>query len=188
MKDRQWSQRELSKIDGPAREGLQARTRVNQSAFSLVEVVLALGVISFAIVAILGILPIGLQTSHSSQDETRAAQIAQTVLAGMASQAQTSFTGVKLPVSSGTGPSVDLTSPSTTQLYATNDGQLSQSATGATYNVAVITDSNVVSDGFDPNFANKVIVQVRWPTDPNPGATPSPNQTYRDFVRFISKY
>src|SRR5437588_2740362 len=158
------------------------------TAFSLVEVVIALGVVSFAIVAILGLIPTGLQTSHSSQDETRAAQMAQGILAGMASQAQMSLTAVKLPVSSGSGPSVDLTNSSTTQLYANNDGQVSQVATGATYNVAVITDSNVSPDGFDPTFANKVTVQVRWPADPNPGATPSANQTYRDFVRFISKY
>src|SRR5205823_7388168 len=57
-----------------------------QSAFSLVEVVLALGVLSFAIVAILGLIPIGLQTSHSSQDETRAAQIAQSILATFSGQ------------------------------------------------------------------------------------------------------
>ena len=159
-----------------------------RSAFSLVEVVLALGVISIAIVAILGLVPTGLQTSHSSQDETRAAQIAQSVLAGVASQSQTNFAAVKLPVSSGTVPTVDLTGSSTTQLYASNDGHISQSATGATYNIAVILDSNVTADGFDPSLANRVTIQVRWPLDPNPGATPSPSQTYRDFVRFISKY
>src|SRR5437763_9606573 len=57
-----------------------------KQAFSLVEVVLALGVVSFAIVAILGLIPTGLQTSHSSQDETRAAQIAQSILATFSGQ------------------------------------------------------------------------------------------------------
>jgi len=43
------------------------------AGFSLVEVVLALGVVAFAIVAILGIVPTGLSSSHGAQDETRAA-------------------------------------------------------------------------------------------------------------------
>ena len=42
--------------------------------FSLVEVVLALGVVGFALVAILGVFPVGLTTQHSAQDDTRAAQ------------------------------------------------------------------------------------------------------------------
>jgi uncharacterized protein (TIGR02598 family) len=166
----------------------QILQRERPLGFSLVEVVLALGVISVAIVAILGLIPIGLQTGHSSQDDTRAAQIAQTVLAGMASQAQTAFSAVKVPVLVGTAPSVDLTTSSTTQLFANNNGALLQSAAGATYNVTIISDSNVTSDGFDTGFANKVTVQLRWPADSNPGATPLPSQTYRDFVRIISKY
>ncbi len=65
-------------------------------AFSLVEVVLALGIVSFAIVAILGLIPTGLQTSHSSQDETRAAQIAQSILATFAGQQFNSITFLRV--------------------------------------------------------------------------------------------
>ena len=39
-------------------------------AFSLVEVVLALGVVSFAIVAILGVVPLGLQTGHDAANQS----------------------------------------------------------------------------------------------------------------------
>src|SRR5213592_4926425 len=59
--------------------------------FSLSEVVIALGVISFAIVAILGVLPAGLSTSHSAQDETRAPQIARDILNSLASEAQSKY-------------------------------------------------------------------------------------------------
>src|SRR5438132_12920260 len=73
MKDREW-------------QILVGRDRRARRGFSLAEVVLALGVVSFAIVAILGVLPLGLQTGKSSQDETRATQIAQSVFASLTTQ------------------------------------------------------------------------------------------------------
>jgi len=151
------------------------------AAFSLVEVVLALGVISFAIVAILGVFPIGLATGHSAQDETRAPQIAQTILAGFASQASTQFSNVQI-----LGLTFDLTTSSTQVLYAGNDGQLLPTATGATYAVAIITNS--APPRFDSGYANQVTVSVMWPPAPNQGPTPAPNQTFRDFVRIVSRY
>jgi len=49
-------------------------------AFSLVEVVIALGIVSFAIVAVMGMLPIALKTSRESMTETDAAVIARRIL------------------------------------------------------------------------------------------------------------
>jgi uncharacterized protein (TIGR02598 family) len=50
-------------------------------AFSLVEVVLALGIISFAFIALLGMLPVGLKSLKSSQNDTITTLIVQKVLA-----------------------------------------------------------------------------------------------------------
>lgn len=47
------------------------------SAFSLVEVVLALGIVSFAMISLLGMVPLGLQTFRKSIDTTVQSQIAQ---------------------------------------------------------------------------------------------------------------
>jgi len=52
-----------------------------RAAFSLVEVVLSLGIVSFAFVGLLGLLPIGLNTFNNSIDATVESQIAQGVLA-----------------------------------------------------------------------------------------------------------
>jgi uncharacterized protein (TIGR02598 family) len=49
----------------------------SRRAFSLVEVVIALGVITFAFVPLLGMLPLGLDFSRQAIDTTVAAQIAQ---------------------------------------------------------------------------------------------------------------
>ena len=65
------------------------------NSFSLVEVVLALGVISFALVAILGVFPIGLAANRTSISDTRAAQLVNAVVATIDAQCAT-FDNVQL--------------------------------------------------------------------------------------------
>lgn len=54
--------------------------------FSLVEVVIALGVVGFALIAILGLFPMAMTASKDSQNETRAAFIAQLILSHIQTQ------------------------------------------------------------------------------------------------------
>jgi uncharacterized protein (TIGR02598 family) len=155
-----------------------------RNAFSLVEVVLALGVISFAIVAILGVFPVGLSTSHSAQDDTRAPQIAQMILSSLSAEASTQFNNVLIPLPANQTLAVDLTSsasPTTPSLYADNNGQLLTAAANATYSVTIITDN--APTGFDIGYANKVTVVIAWPAN-----AAAANQTKRDYTRIISKY
>jgi uncharacterized protein (TIGR02598 family) len=49
-------------------------------AFSLLEVVVALTVVSFSLIGILGLLPVALNTAKDSQDETRVTQMAQELM------------------------------------------------------------------------------------------------------------
>jgi type II secretory pathway pseudopilin PulG len=51
----------------------------SENAFSLIEVVMALGIISFALVAILGLMPVGVQSAMDSQRETQVALIARSI-------------------------------------------------------------------------------------------------------------
>lgn len=157
--------------------------------FSLVEVVIALGVIAIAVVTILALFPAALQTGHSAQDETRAAHIAQTIFPSLAAQALSQFNNVQLLLSDNTTrstPPVDLTlssgaNPAVT-LYAENAGELTQDATKAVYAIYVYTN-NAVPGFTDPASANLVTLRVAWPAN-----APAANQTYRDYVRIISKY
>jgi type II secretory pathway pseudopilin PulG len=64
---------------------LSLRDRAIQ-AFSLIEIVLAVGVISFALVGILGLFPVALQTATSSQRETQAALIARSIFSDLESE------------------------------------------------------------------------------------------------------
>ena len=159
--------------------------------FSLAEVVIALGVITVGFVAVLGVFPIALQTGHSAQDETRAAHIAQSIFGSLVASAPSNFTNAQLPLypspSPGPAPlSVNLTSNSGTTpaltLYADNDGNLLPNTTNATYAIFIYTNNSV--PGFtDPASANAVTVRVAWPAN-----APAANQTFRDYVRIVSKY
>lgn len=52
-------------------------------AFSLVEVVLALGLVSFCLVAIIGMLPVGLQSVKNAKEESAAANALNQIAAGI---------------------------------------------------------------------------------------------------------
>ena len=157
--------------------------------FSLAEVVIALGVIAIAVLAILAVFPAALQTGHSAQDETRAAQIAQTIFPSLAGQAVSQFSNVQFLLSDNTTrstPPIDLTTSSgatpALTLYAENDGELTQDQAKAVYKISVYTNNSV--PGFtDLASANLVTLRVAWPA-----IAPVANQTYRDYVRIISKY
>jgi len=157
-------------------------------AFSLVEVVLALGVIAIVITTILGLVPVALRTGHSAQDETRGAEIAQTIFGSLVAQAPSQFSNIQLPLPGNTtlSPAIDLnaSSPPTTMLYAGNDGQLMQlQSADAAYAITIFTNNS--PPGFtDVGYANEVTVRVAWPAN----APTAANQTIRDFVRIISKY
>ena len=158
----------------------------------MVEVVLALGVIAIAVTTILALFPVALTTGHSAQDATRAPHIAQAVIASVASQAQNQYNNVQLRLGDNTTLTVDLTAPSssptTPTLYADNDGNTlsatSQNAAVAAYAIYFFTNNS--PPGFPtppPVYANQVTVRVAAPAN-----APAAKQSYRDYVRIISKY
>jgi len=159
--------------------GRRART----CSFSLIEVVIALGVVTVGIVGILAVFPTALQTGHSAQDETRAAHIAQSVFGSLVAQASSQFSNVQIPLSAGVSPSINLRGlPTTVTVYSDNDGNLIPNSTNAAYAIFIYTNNSV--PGFtDVGTANLVTVRVAWPAN-----APSASQTFRDYVRIVSKY
>lgn len=94
--------------------------------FSLVEIVLALGVISFALVAIIGLLPIGLASNRGTIQETRANHLAEEIFSTLRSQP---FTNVSLALLGNATAPIDLSAQNTPagaagiSLHANYDGQ-----------------------------------------------------------------
>jgi Tfp pilus assembly protein PilV len=95
------------------------------TAFSLVEVVLALGVAAFCLIAVLGMLPVGLKTQQGSVNQTKANAIISYIVgelradvrlpSGKASQVQGNWSSLH-------GRWAAIAQPDT--LFFTNDGQL----------------------------------------------------------------
>ena len=76
------------------------RRGARRQAFSLIEVVLAIGVIAFAFIPMFGLLPVGLTTFRQSIENTVGSQIAQQLI----NQAQeTDFTTLTLTANQETG-------------------------------------------------------------------------------------
>jgi len=73
------------KHTGPER----SRKRGWQAGFSLVEVTIAIGIVSFAFVSVIGLIPTGLNTFHQAMDASVGTQIVQRVLNDLQ---QTDFT------------------------------------------------------------------------------------------------
>lgn len=57
----------------------------SKSAFTLIEVTLALGVVSFCLLAVFGLLPIGLNTNQNATEQTAAAGVATAISADLRS-------------------------------------------------------------------------------------------------------
>ncbi len=53
---------------------------INSQAFSLVEVILALGIAAFCLIAVLGLVPVGVQTNRNATSQTAATNILSSVV------------------------------------------------------------------------------------------------------------
>lgn len=134
--------------------------RPHASAFSLVEVVIALGLVSFCFVGVIGLLPVGLNQQSKAVQSTRATQLAMAVAADLRSFATSQSGGstsgrYHLPISSGQAL--------TNTIFASDTLALLPSADGASYRVTceqVPTVANSLQ-------AQQIHVVVTWPAISN---------------------
>ena len=116
------------------RQGMVVRHSLSQSsgpaAFSLIEVILSLGIVSFTCVTLLGLLPLGLNSFHQAMSNNVESQIVQNLASNMqlASYAQVGS------VTSG---------PYSQPLYFDSDGIARTSASGAIYTVTVKSSTDL---------------------------------------------
>ncbi len=131
--------------------------------FSLIELLLALGIASFCLIPLLGLLPVGLRNDQSSNEQTRMANIATLIVRDMTSVSSTNTTtplyGFQIPAAGGTAN----TSPQT--LYLAPDGSETGTvgtAPGSTafyrVSIAFIPPASAVSQ-----TATLARVTVTWP-------------------------
>lgn len=59
------------------------RSNSNRASFSLVEVTLAIGIAAFCLIAVFGLMPVGVQTNRNSTSQTAATNILAAVVADL---------------------------------------------------------------------------------------------------------
>jgi len=97
--------------------------------FSLVEVVLALGLATFALIAIIGLLPMAMKSNRDSFEETHAVTVLEALIADrrISAAASNSMTYGLPPLSATT----------VTDIYLKEDGSLTAAPANARYKVRV---------------------------------------------------
>lgn len=117
--------------------------------FSLIEIVLALGIISFALVGIMGLFPVAMNSALESQRETRAAHIAQQIFTDLSTLAGTNrflITGTNL---STDRTAVNLSAAGSNTVYfdARGNARGNIAAVDATYGATVTVTPNTPISG-----------------------------------------
>ncbi len=139
-------------------------------AFSLVEVVLALGICSFALLAILGTFTVGLQTNKESEDQIQAANMASLIISARlaaptsTTNAMANFAIAVRAMTNAYGNAYD--NGRTLTNFIGLDGQITNS-TGAAYQVSCRAGTNLITG---PNMA-QVYMMLSWPPRMSPTNT-----------------
>ena len=156
----------------------------NPAGFSLVELTLALGVAALCLIAVFGLMPIGVQTNRNATSQTRATNIAAAVAADLRGTPSGNNTSSQFCIPIPTGNSSRI-------LYFDSEGRCSSDLAGSTTPCGVawapalqtryratITWSASSSTGL--RYAD---LKVSWPAPTNP-ATATPSGSVEIFAAF----
>ena len=106
----------------------------NWDGFSLVEVTLALGIASFCLIAVLGLMPVGIQTNRNATCQTAATNLMATVVADLRATPKTVNTSSQFAITFGVNSTLyfDATGQFTTSLSTNSRYQLNITWSGST--------------------------------------------------------
>jgi uncharacterized protein (TIGR02598 family) len=124
-------------------------------SFSLVEVTVALGVTAFCLVAVFGLLPVGLKANQNSISQTAAGSILSAVISDLRATPKNASSSIQYGITFG----------SETTLYFDNESRSSSSlGPNSRYQLTIKFPSN----GSGTTAATFADLKVTWPA----GATP----------------
>jgi len=127
---------------------LKSRLQKKSAAFSLVEVAFALGIASFCLVPLFGILPTGLSSNTAAIEQTAAANIARSIIADLratppsSALATSSLFKLQVPAKGGADSISASSSGKPQTLFFAGDGSFNTKATttganGSRYRAAI---------------------------------------------------
>jgi len=135
----------------------------SQAAFSLVEVTLALGIAAFCLIAVVGLVPVGVQTNRNATSQTAATNILSSVVSDLRASVPGQGLSAKYRISRAKATA--------TTLYFDGQGQATTSrGANSRYRLYVQIDQINPGGVVYPAYA---YLRVTWPALANPSITPS---------------
>src|SRR6478752_4127257 len=104
------------------------RRSICVAAFSLVEVTLALGIAAFCLIAVFGLMPIGVQTNRNTISQTAATSIIASVLADLRTAARATASATPSPLYNINIPVLDGSNTTPQTRYFDSTGQFTMSS------------------------------------------------------------
>jgi uncharacterized protein (TIGR02598 family) len=137
------------------------------AAFSLVELVLALGIVAFCLFAVFGLMPVGMQTNRNATSQTAATNIIAAIVADLRTT----------PAAATTSPQFAITFGTDKTLYFDASGQASISLSpDSRYQLNIKWNSA-------PTGLHYADLKVTWPAAVDP-ATTTPSGAVEIFAAF----
>jgi uncharacterized protein (TIGR02598 family) len=139
--------------------------------FSLVEVTLALGVAAFCLIAVFGLLPVGIQTNRTATSETNSSQILTRVIADLRATPPTiprgaAATSVEFGISIPANPV--MSSQTIQTLYFAEDGTFADSVQPTSRVRLTITFLPNDPGGVLNRLSTRVFLKATWPAAADP--------------------
>ena len=135
------------------------------SGFSLVELTLALGIAAFCLIAVFGLMPVGIQTNRNATSQSAATNIIASVIADM--RATTSSTSPQFAITFGTA----------TALYFDAAGQFTTSlGANSRYRVSITFPSS-------PSGLSYTDINITWPAAAAPANASGSVEMFAAFDR-----
>ena len=137
------------------------------AAFSLVELVLALGIVAFCLFAVFGLMPVGMQTNRNATSQTAATNIIAAIVADLRTT----------PAAATTSPQFAITFGTDKTLYFDGSGQATISLSpDSRYQLNIKWNSA-------PTGLHYADLKVTWPAAVDP-ATTTPSGSVEIFAGF----
>ena len=142
-------------------------------AFSLVEVTLAIGIAAFCLLAVMGLIPIAVQTNRNATSQTAANGIIASVIADMRA------------TTSSTSPQYNITFGTCRKLYFDGAGQVVASVVCSNNAVPPATSRYRLNVSFptSPAGLSYADLRVTWPAPVDPTTT-TPSGSVEIFAAF----
>ena len=149
----------------------------SQAAFSLVEVTLALGVAAFCLIAVFGLVPVGVQTNRNATSQTTATNILSSVISDIRASPKGSGTTAKYKIrrSKSNTTTVCFDGQGQPDPLGGQIGNVNCRAGNWRYRLYVkISPPATLPSTFIPYCANYAVLKLVWPAAADPlTATPS---------------